>query len=212
MPRADIRQSIEESPFAGIIELTQGIVRQQWAIIVSFAALVVALGAFYAYTTPPTFKARATMIIDRGKPQVQLGGILNEVQLDSVGVQSQIQIIKSEAIALPVIKKLALLSDPEFASTAKGASGWLRSLTSILSVLRPGSSSDVEVDPTRAVLQTLLDRLAITRNGFVVDIEFSSRDPDRAAQIANAFADGYIEDQLKYKEEATREAGSWLRD
>ena len=57
-----------------------------------------------------------------------------------------------------------------------------------------------------------LENLKVTRTGYVVEIEYSSLKPERAAEIANAFADCYIEDQLKSKHQATQQAGAWLKD
>ena len=57
-----------------------------------------------------------------------------------------------------------------------------------------------------------LEHLKVNRTGFVLELEFSSLNPERAAEIANAFAECYIEDQLKSKQQAAREAGAWLKD
>ena len=54
--------------------------------------------------------------------------------------------------------------------------------------------------------------LKVARLGrsYIEQIAFTSLDPDKAARIANAFADAYIEDQLQAKFEATRRASIWL--
>ena len=57
-----------------------------------------------------------------------------------------------------------------------------------------------------------LEHLKINRTGFVVELEFSSLNPERAAEIANAFAECYIEDRLKSKQQAAQEASVWLKD
>ena len=57
-------------------------------------------------------------------------------------------------------------------------------------------------------------RLTVSRMGltYVIEIEFQSIDPDRAAQIANAVADGFIADQREAKYQAIRGATVWLQD
>ncbi len=54
--------------------------------------------------------------------------------------------------------------------------------------------------------------LRVTRLGrsYIEQIAYTSLDPNKAATIANAFADAYIEDQLEAKFEATRRASIWL--
>ena len=58
------------------------------------------------------------------------------------------------------------------------------------------------------------DRLKVGRVGFshVIEIGFSSRSPERAAQIANAVANAYIVDQLEAKLQANRTAATWLQE
>ena len=62
------------------------------------------------------------------------------------------------------------------------------------------------------VLGTVRANLRVTRLGrsYVEQIAYTSLDPNKAATIANAFADAYIEDQLQAKFEATRRASVWL--
>ena len=57
-------------------------------------------------------------------------------------------------------------------------------------------------------------RLTVSRVGltYVIEVEFQSIDPDRAAQIANAVADGFIADQREAKYQAIRGATVWLQD
>ena len=66
---------------------------------------------------------------------------------------------------------------------------------------------------TRHAVQAFQDRLGIRRIGltYVIQISFRSYSPDRAAQIANAVADAYIDDQLESKYQAARRAGVWLQ-
>ena len=47
---------------------------------------------------------------------------------------------------------------------------------------------------------------------YVIEIEFKSIDPDRAAQIANAVADAFIVDQLEARYQTIRRATAWLQD
>jgi exopolysaccharide transport family protein len=58
----------------------------------------------------------------------------------------------------------------------------------------------------------LRENLRVTRLGrsYIEQIAYTSLNRDKAAQIANAFADAYIEDQLQAKFEATRRASAWL--
>jgi uncharacterized protein involved in exopolysaccharide biosynthesis/Mrp family chromosome partitioning ATPase len=61
-------------------------------------------------------------------------------------------------------------------------------------------------------LDTFATRLAVAREGrsHVVNISFTSADPDKAASIANKTAELYVEDQLAAKRSATTKASAWL--
>jgi polysaccharide biosynthesis transport protein len=64
------------------------------------------------------------------------------------------------------------------------------------------------------VIAAFESRLKINRVGvsWVIEISFSSANPERAAQIANAVANVYIVDQLEAKYRANRTAENWLQD
>ena len=46
----------------------------------------------------------------------------------------------------------------------------------------------------------------------MIEVSYQSLSPDRAAAIANAVAEGYIEDSLESKYQASRRAATWLQD
>jgi len=210
---ADPVAADKEPGFVELFQFLFRIVRQQYLIMLPVALLVTALGTLYAFTTPPTYTARAAMIIDKGTVQVQLGGILSEVPVE---VDSQIQLIKSEAVALAVVDKLKLAEDPEFIDPPVGLLGRMR--TFVADHLRQwlfsvrATDAAVEADPAGLAATNALERLKLSRTGYVVEIEFSSFSPKRAAEVANGFAEAYIEDQQKHKQRAAQEAGTWLND
>ena len=55
--------------------------------------------------------------------------------------------------------------------------------------------------------------LTIKRIGltYVIVISFQALSPERAAEIANAVANAYIDDQLEAKFDSARRAGTWLQ-
>jgi succinoglycan biosynthesis transport protein ExoP len=193
-----------------LLEYLWNILRQQLPIILTMVVFATGLGAFYTYVTPPAFKARATIIIDRGKVQAQLGGMYRELPIDSVEIDGQIQLIKSEAVALAVAKKLRLADDPEFVGPPVGVPGLIYQLRSALRFRDPPAQT---VDVDHAAASAAADRVTVNRvGGYVIEIEASALRPELAAELANAFADCYIEDQLQSRYQTARQAGGWLQD
>ncbi len=191
---------------------------RQYPVIVFVAAIGIAMGFTYLLTTPPSYTATATMIIDTKRVQLfQQQSMFTDLPIDTGAVESQVEILRSENIALAVIKKLHLEDDPEFTEPRGGLIGkLLSSVMGLVASIGPGSDSGPSSEVTsahRAVIG-FKGRLKIERVGlsYVMAINFRSLSADRAAQIANAVADAYIDDQLEAKYQAARRAGTWLQD
>jgi succinoglycan biosynthesis transport protein ExoP len=192
--------------FKHVVDFT----RRQYPVIVFATAIAVALGLIYILTAAPTFTATSSMIIDTRK--LQLFGqqsIFSEMPIDTSAVESQVEILKSENIALAVIKKLNLADDPEFV----GGGGLIGSLFGALTGLFSSSESTSEFTLQRQAVRAFKNKLTVKRVGltYVMLISFQSRDPNRAAVIANAVANAYIDDQLEAKYDSARRAGVWLQ-
>ena len=96
-----------------------GIVRRQFGVIALIAVLATSLGAFYVFMAPPTYTAEATIVIDPRRVQLFPKATFSEGQIDSPSaLESQIELVKSEPVALSVINDLRLAEDPEFCTAA----------------------------------------------------------------------------------------------
>src|SRR5882757_8687833 len=93
-----------------------GVVRRQIHLVVLVVLLSCALGAGYVLTTPKRYTSTAEMVIDTRKTQLpqQQNTMGIETPIDSAMVDSQVEIMKSESIALAVIKELRLKENKEF--------------------------------------------------------------------------------------------------
>ena len=175
------------------------------------AAVMITLGFIYLLTAAPSYTATTAMLIDTKKIQLfQQQSMVNDVPIDASSVESQVEILKSENIALAVIKRLHLTEDPEFVRPSGGPIGALLGLmTGWFASDEPPS----EFELTRAAVGTFGSRLNIRRVGltYVILIAFRSFNPDRAAEVANAVAEAYIDDQLEAKYKSARRAGTWLQ-
>ena len=132
--------------------------------------------------------------------------------MQSVGaVESQVELLRSNEIALQVIKTLDLGDNPMFV----GRSG--QGMTKIiLSKIFPSyySKSPSEADRQNSALKVFNDNLTVERLGatYAIDISFQATDPDLAAEVANGVADAYINLQRSSGNEAARRASSWLEE
>jgi succinoglycan biosynthesis transport protein ExoP len=185
-----------------------GFARRRFGILVLIFSLSLICGAVYLYTASPRFLAQAELLLDTKKSQMfQQQGMTADIVVDSATVDSQIEVLKSENIATAVIKDLHLTEDEEFVGSKPGIFG------AILGYLVPAvRTSEFELQQrAHNVFERGLQarRIGLT---YVIEIGFLSLSPDRAAQIANATADAYINDQLEAKYQVARRASTWLQE
>src|ERR1700722_4601144 len=109
---------------AELVESLLGVVRRQYAVMLFVSVLTIALALIYVVKATPKFTAVATMFIDRGKVQpFTREQMLVDNPIDSGAMDSQIEILKSDAIALSVINSLRLTDDAEFGGPADKSTG-----------------------------------------------------------------------------------------
>ncbi|UPJ74477.1 polysaccharide biosynthesis tyrosine autokinase [Bradyrhizobium sp. 187] len=213
-PTSEINRDFAEADGSPSQTLTSylDIIRRQFPTIIAIVSACAIVALLYLFTAAPQFTSTASMVIDTRKVQLfQQQSVLGDIAIDSATVETQVEILKSENISLAVVRDLHLTDDPEFTGSGGGLLGTIiGSVTGLLSSSRPAS----EFELTRKALGVFANNRTIKRLGltYVMEIGFTSRDPQKAARIANAIADAYIVDQLEAKYQATRRASVWLQD
>ena len=127
--------------------------------------------------------------------------------IDPEAVTSQLQLVLSRDLAREVIKKEKLADNPEF----DPSNGGLAALRAILGMLGIGRDLST-MSPEERTLEAYYDRLNVyaVEKSRVIAIDFSSANPDLAAQVANTIAATYLSMQQAAKQDQTRAAGNWL--
>src|SRR5215510_5482967 len=101
-----------------------GFLRRQFSVIRSALLVSLTLGAVYIFASPAIYTGRATLIVDASKTQLfQSQQSRGSLPVNSAIVDTQIQILTSDDLALSVIKSLNLDNDPEFTSPRTGILG-----------------------------------------------------------------------------------------
>src|SRR5262245_57315433 len=208
----------EDAGLADTASLAVGIVRRHYLMILFATFVATGIGATYLLITPPTYTAKAQIIIDRGKsPLFQQQGVFPDVPIDAAQIESQTQILASERIAASVVKSLHLTEDPAFVAVGV-ADSLRRKLGNFVRTLDSNvfSSSELATSDSglvRRATATLLRDLQVNRVGisFSIEINYRSHSAERAAQVANAIAEAYIVDQMDAKYETQRRTSGWLQ-
>jgi polysaccharide biosynthesis transport protein len=182
-------------------------------VIIVTAVLVMAGALTYLRLTPPTYSAQVQILL-ANPPQFVQQQSLAPPAFDLSQIETQLQILKSRAIAVSVINRLDLKNDPDFSASGP-------SVLSLWNRLRAGlSARSNEPEPkdpdqlSEDLVKAFQERLSAYRVEYsnVIEVNFNSSSARQAAEIANATATAYIADQLNAKFESNRTATSWLKE
>jgi capsular exopolysaccharide synthesis family protein len=177
-----------------------------------------------ASVTPPRFTATSALTLNVGKVQVVDREVVSRLPLESSTLRSEIDVIRSRSLNEEVVVKLGLESDPAVALEAHAwLSPWPYATRGMRDKLRrhfpeiigedPANTSDTVLIPSRAQLTDwLIGNLNVTNDGrsLTIVVSFTSESAERAARIANAVAQTYLDDQVLAKNRTTMAASDWL--
>jgi succinoglycan biosynthesis transport protein ExoP len=185
-----------------------GIIRRQLIVILPTAILGALLGALYLLTVPPTYTAETTVVIDPRRIQLFMKAPFLEGPLDAPAFETEMELVKSEPVALSVIKSLELNKDPDFLKPP-GFLGAIFKVASHFGAVKPFSESE----STKAALAIISKNLTVKRVGlsYNLSIQYRAAKPTRAAQVANEIAEAYIAEQLEGKYASTKRTSEWLQ-
>ena len=212
LPSEIVPTAVDELSASELFSNALGAVRRQIFPVLVLALLGAAFGGVYFMQAPQKFTATATLLINTRKMEIfQQPAVSDEMPVQAMGaVESQLELLKSDEVALRVIRKLNLADDQRFIQKARNL------VQQIWSKLVPGQIIELPVlsDGERQNLALMLfdqsltvERLSVT---YAIQIKFQSRYPDLAAEVANAVADAYVDLQRTSEYDAARRASDWL--
>jgi len=158
-------------------------------------AATVLAAALVTLMLPKTYVASTSVVVDKRDAQSLTSGDYSRHPREQTGyLQTQVDILTSQAVARKVARELGLTQDPKtkarFESDANGA----------------GTIDDW-------VAGQLLKRLKTDfSQSSVIQVMYSSSDPQRAADVVNAFTKAYLETTLQLRTDPTREAATWFNE
>jgi len=206
--------------------------RYKWSILV-LAIIAGAVGTLVAMQAVPVYRAETRILVKYNQPN-----LANVQQFESTPLywyfyETQIDIIRSRSVAGRVVDTLGLDRTAASASAQDESSGtknalpgaigrwtsevasWVRSWNELLPPewrgpeqpnIEPRSSRDAAIDAVIGGLQ-----VSGGKESEIIQIRFVSTDPTRAAQVANAVAQGYIDFGLESRSANVQQATGFLR-
>ncbi|CAA9227304.1 MAG: Capsular polysaccharide synthesis enzyme CpsD, exopolysaccharide synthesis [uncultured Acetobacteraceae bacterium] len=235
---AERRPNPRQAPLSGdpiepegltITALIAALRRRRWVLILC-AILFPAAALIAAKQLTPRYTATTSVLYETQNYQSELlrGPLATEGTTDAV-IASQVEVIKSLAIARRVARQFNLDDRPEFSWWLRDAqrvnTPWYRlreALAQRVSAVSPDLAALVAPEPPAEAppkevaevnaAEEARNRLLVqvVRNSRVLQIQFTSEDPQLAKDVANMAADLYITDQLESKFTTVRRANDYL--
>ena len=214
-----------------LLDYVRVLYKRRWTAITAFVVVFVSV-VVYTFTVTPMFEARVQLLIEPENPNViSFKEVIEQDKSTTDYYQTQYKILQSRALAKRTLENARLWSHPEFAKglqaggllglgdKAPGAPPPAQQAGFPNTASTPGVTTPsvpmINSDETPAqskVIDTFLKHLTISpiRNSRLVDVKFESADANLSAQVANALARSYIEQNLEFKFLSSKEASDWL--
>ncbi|MBS9719413.1 succinoglycan biosynthesis protein exop [Tianweitania sp. BSSL-BM11] len=189
------------------------VVRSPWTILLCTVAGT-ALGVLIALNTPKIYEAATDLLIDPRDLQIvdreiSQSGLSSDAALALI--QNQMRIMTSGNVLNKVVDELGLQNDPEFNGQDGGID--LNPLNQLRALLAPPSDGAPNPRIQRTItVENLSRHVSVTRDSstFVVTIWARARDPEKAADIANAMSAAFLETSAQFQAETAGRATSEL--
>lgn len=192
-----------------------GALRRRWLIVL--ATMVVFSGATAAFvlTRPSLYAATATIMLQTGKEQLSDMQAIRPGELpDTSMVGTEMDVLRSDAIAQAVVRKLHLDTLPEFVPPRSPVRQWIAAGIARLGLTAPQGNASTSMPPSEIAVNTLLGKMGFmnTERSYVIRISALTQEAGLSATIANAYAEAYMEFRREQKLEALRRANGVFDD
>ncbi len=189
-------------------EYARVIIKRKWMVLACLT-LIVAVVAISTLRSTPVYEAVGSIAINKMDPVAfSLKDSSNTVDYyDPTDLDTEVRILKSDLLALQVIRQLNLDRRPEIAGKAGGAT---KTSSPPLELTPDALQSDST--KTSDVLANFKGSLqvALVPNTRIIEIRYRSPDKNLAARVVNTLANTYVEQNFKTRFESTMQASDWL--
>ncbi|MCM2678537.1 GumC family protein [Echinimonas agarilytica] len=178
--------------------------------IIGIAIIFMLMALIYAMSLPRMYRATAN---------VQIGGQQNNVvaieqlyvldERSSSHMNTQVELLRSRAIARKVIAQMSLETHPEYTYRQPNLVEYWKSFVLGRDNIRP----QLHVDVTRQELEEIFRRnltISPIRDSEILQISFDAHDPKLAAGVANGVVAAYIDYHRDSRSQVTEQTTQWL--
>ncbi len=187
----------QEGRLSDLVNIIRDTIRRRWLTLVLVTVTIFALCAAFIFFLTPQYESQARVRIDPSRNPLAGSAQADQTSLNPEAIETEVAAISSLDLAREVVKRLNLDRDPEF--------------TKALSE-RAGTQALSQSDRLNITAQAVQRNLTVGRDKltYLIGIKFSSRDPLKAAQIANGFAQAYVETKVGSKLNTAERQAEWF--
>ncbi len=180
------------------------LIKRIW-IVVGTLAIVFGATLIATLRATPIYDAMGSIAINKPDPMLTnlRDGNNTMDYYDPTDLDTEVRILRSDLLALQVIKQLNLDRLPEFGGHGGPTSSSLEMTTD---TLQPDSErANLLLGAFKGSLRVLLEP-----NTRIIDVHFRSPNKELSARVVNTLANTYIEQNFKTRFESTMQASDWL--
>jgi capsular exopolysaccharide synthesis family protein len=182
------------------------ILRKNWRLSLAFVLVVFSLSVLIAFKSPDVYEPIARLEIDPpGSETFSLKDLLNLSSTDQDYLETQIQILQSDELAIDVIRNLRLDRNPKIVGT--------KALNEYNQPSEQENQSPTQLTRLENLaLRAFKTRLSVSRvrNSRLVGVSFLSRDATLSSQVTNTLVNIFIDRNYRTRYETTMRASEWL--
>ncbi|WP_199051813.1 polysaccharide biosynthesis tyrosine autokinase [Microvirga splendida] len=219
------RVSVEEPILAATLSNLRGLFRRHTVLIVSIILLTSGIAGIGVSRMKTYYTATSSVILDQRDMRPLDNSAQRQSNLPPLNPDGEVELLKSSNVALRVVQRLRLMEDPEFVPPPGQLSKLISAIQAMFpvepvegehaqSATAPSSmspaaeqniigdeASDAVSNEATVALRNLISNTEIRRLGLsdIISIKAYALSPKRAAQIANAYAEAYLEEQMAPK-------------
>jgi capsular exopolysaccharide synthesis family protein len=175
----------------------RSVLKRRWKVFAVVAAATFIVLAVGVMLIKPTYTAQTKVRIDPTRDPVANKDNTARTTLSDEAIDTEVSAFYSMALAKQVVDELNLTRAPELVKAAMKAA--------------PANNDE---DLRSAIASSLLGGLSVYREQqtYVLDVDFSDRDPVKAAMISNAFATNYIKGAVGTRTSVATEQAKWYQE
>ncbi|MDV3482267.1 GumC family protein [Sphingobium yanoikuyae] len=187
-----------EARLADVVQSVKDVLRRRYLTLAAVAGGITILGVVATLQLTPSYQGVTRIQIDPSRNPLARSANEAQAQLASEAIETEVSVINSMDISRGVVKRLKLIDDADY---NKG----------IAARLENGPVSEDE--KIEMVANAIRSHLSVGREKltYIIAIRFDSRDAEKAARIANAYAATYLDTKVGTKIGTAERQSAWFQ-